>query len=430
VEGSLTAPERQRVGSQGAAPQPPLARLLALLLPVALTMYANFQGVQQILVPVQLESIDPRGKIASLAALTVLCSITGVLGLTIGGAASDATRTRWGRRTPWLVSMAIVCACLSIALGLQRSLAGVAAFYGALWFALNFFQGALLAVMPDRVPENRRSLASSIFAFSGPLGALVGVNLAAFAPGEWGCAALTALLAATTAAFVIGAREDGRTSSVAEGAEREATLPGRRTRMTRRLLQSFSSRDFSLAYGFRILMFVAQFSINNYLLYILQDHIGVEHLPGRSGQLAAGALNSLRTIATIVAIFVGLWFANRIERRKAFAQVYAIAMAVAMLVPALSPTWPGMVIFAVLGGLAMGAYSTIDLDLMSRVLPNKDSAGRDLALLVMAGAAAQFLAPLLGGALIRSVGYNALFVTAAGVTLVAGGVTHFIRGIR
>jgi MFS family permease len=141
-------------------------------------------------------------------------------------------------------------------------------------------------------------------------------------------------------------------------------------------------------------------------------------------------LNSLRTIATIVAIFVGLWFANRIERRKAFAQVYAIAMAVAMLVPAVSPTWPGMIIFAVLGGLAMGAYSTIDLDLMSRVLPSKDSAGRDLALLVMAGAAAQFLAPLLGGALIRSAGYNALFVSAAGVTLVAGAVTHFIRGIR
>jgi MFS family permease len=426
VEGSSTASKRQRLGSQGALAQPPLARLLALLLPVALTMYANFQGVQQILVPVQLESIDPRGKIASLAALTMLCSVTGVLGLTIGGAASDATRSRWGRRTPWLVSMAIVCAFLSIALALQQSLAGVAAFYGALWFALNFFQGALLAVMPDRVPENRRSLASSIFAFSGPLGALVGVNLAAFAPGEWGYAALTALLAATTAAFVIGAREHARVAFVTGSAE----PPGSRTRVTRRLLQSFSSRDFSLAYGFRILMFVAQFSINNYLLYILQDHIGVENLPGRSGQLAAGALNSLRTIATIVAIFVGLWFANRIERRKAFAQVYAIAMAVAMLVPAVSPTWPGMIIFAVLGGLAMGAYSTIDLDLMSRVLPSKDSAGRDLALLVMAGAAAQFLAPLLGGALIRSAGYNALFVSAAGVTLVAGAVTHFIRGIR
>jgi MFS family permease len=101
-----------------------------------------------------------------------------------------------------------------------------------------------------------------------------------------------------------------------------------------------------------------------------------------------------------------------------------------MLVPVISPTWSGMMIFAGLGGIAMGAYSTIDLDLMSRVLPDKEAAGRDLALLVMAGAAAQFLAPLLGGALIRFLGYSELFVIAAGVTLLAGAVTFFIRGVR
>ena len=90
----------------------------------------------------------------------------------------------------------------------------------------------------------------------------------------------------------------------------------------------------------------------------------------------------------------------------------------------------GMLIFATLGGIAMGAYSTIDLDLMSRVLPNRHAAGRDLALLVMAGAAAQFLAPLLGGALIRFLGYGPLFIVAAAITLLAGGVTAFIHGVR
>src|SRR5579863_2733106 len=81
------------------AAAPPLARLLSALLPVALAMYANFQGVQQILAPVQVEAIDPPGKIANLAVLTMICSITGILGLAGGGAASDATRSRWGRRT-------------------------------------------------------------------------------------------------------------------------------------------------------------------------------------------------------------------------------------------------------------------------------------------------------------------------------------------
>jgi MFS family permease len=78
----------------------------------------------------------------------------------------------------------------------------------------------------------------------------------------------------------------------------------------------------------------------------------------------------------------------------------------------------------------MGLYAAIDLTLMSRLLPNRDSAGRDLALLVMAGASAQFVAPVVGGVLIKFMGYNALFLFAALVTLAAGAVTFFIRGVR
>ena len=411
-----------------APPPPRVARLMALLLPTALSMFAMFQGVQQILVPVQVEAVDPRSKIANLALLTVICSVTGVLGLTAGGAVSDATRSRWGRRAPWLVVMAAAAALLSAILGLQRGLPGVAVFYGALWFALNFFQGALLAVTPDRVPEGRRSLASSIFGVAAPLGALVGVNLAALAPGEWGYASLAAMLVATTAAFVIFAREGARLSPGARpggGPRADARLAP-----TLALLNGFASRDFSLAFAFRVLMFVAQFSINNYLLYILQDHIGTENLPARNAQIAAAALNSLRTLATVVTIVVGGWIAHRTKRRKLFAQIYALGMAAAMTIPVLSPTWAGMLIFALLGGLATGVYSTIDLALMSHVLPSKDSAGRDLALLAMAGAAAQFLAPLLGGDLIKFLGYDELFLVAAMITLAAGGVTFFIRGLR
>jgi Na+/melibiose symporter-like transporter len=288
-------------------PAAPLARLLSALLPVALAMYANFQGVQQILAPVQVEAIDPPGKIANLAILTMICSITGILGLAGGGAASDATRSRWGRRTPWLVAMAALSAAFSIALGLQRSLVGVAVFYGVLWFTLNFFQAALLAVIPDRIPANRRSLASSIFGFAGPLGTLVGTGVAAFAPDERGNLILALLLAATTAAFIAFAREEPR---LAPDVAAEPAAKGR-LRLSLSALQSFASRDYALAYIFRILMFVGQFSINNYLLYILQDHIGLERLPGHKAQIAAGALNSLRILTTLSAIVIGLWFAHR-----------------------------------------------------------------------------------------------------------------------
>ena len=127
-------------------------------------------------------------------------------------------------------------------------------------------------------------------------------------------------------------------------------------------------------------MFIAQFSITNFLFYILQDRIGVANLPSGNAQIAASALNSLRTAATVMAVIVGFALANRTERRKVFAQGYALLMAAAMVIPVLSPTWIGMLAFGILGGVAMGLYSAIDLTLMSRLLPNRDSAGRDLAL--------------------------------------------------
>ena len=293
-----------------------MARLLSLLLPAAMCLYANFQGLQQILVPMQVEAIDPKGKIGNIALLTMICAVTGVLGLMAGGAGSDATRGRWGRRSPWLVGMAILSALLTTGLGLQSGLLGMAVLCGALWFALNAFQGALLAVTPDRVPDSRRGVASSVFAVAGPLGAVLGVDVAAMAPSEAGHAALAVLLLATTATFVLFAREAPWQARRIP----EAKLPGRRLRLSWGLLRSFSSRDFSLAYAFRLLMFIAQYSITNFLFYILQDRIGVANLPGGNAQLAAGTLNSLRTVATVGAIVVGFAIANRTERRKVFAQ--------------------------------------------------------------------------------------------------------------
>ena len=415
---------------RASAPVEPVAgsRLLSLLFPPALALYANFQGVQLILVPVQVEAIDPGQKISNLALLTVLCAVSGVAGLMAGGAMSDATRTRWGRRAPWLAAMAAASAVLAAALGFQKHLPMLAALYAALWFTLNFFQGAMLAVVPDRVPADRRSLASSIMGVAGPLGALAGVNLAAWATGETGYAALAAMLVATTAAFVLFAPEPAAPGAARPGGG--APLHRLGIDAILRSLNGFGSRDFTVAFVLRVLMFVAQFSINNYLLYILQDHIGVAHLPAQSAQIAAGAVSSLRTLVTVLTVLVAGWFANRTERRKLFVQIYSAVMAAAMIVPTISATWLGMLLFAGLGGLAMGAYSAIDLALMSHVLPNKDAAGRDLAVLVMAGAAAQFLAPLIGGGVIKLLGYDALFVFGAIGTLGVGAATLFLRGVR
>jgi MFS family permease len=397
-------------------------RVLSLLIPTAIALYASFNGVQSILVPDRIATLDPQGRIADLAGLTTICAATGVAGLMAVGAASDATTGRFGRRAPWLALMAVLSVVFAALLARQGTVGGIAIWYGALWFSLNGFQAALLAVAPDRVPERLKGVASSFFAVAGPVGALIGINLAAWVSPSLGYFVLLAGLAATTALFLPLAREAPFLAAVATG--RPVARPSLGA------LASFASRDFSLAFVFRLLMFSAQFAINNYLLYILRDYIGEAALPGHDARAATGVVGAVRVATTLAAILAGHAVAVRTSRRRIFAQAYAALMALAMLVPVLWPNWSGMLVFAGLGGAAMGIYAVIDLTLMSRVLPNPYSQGRDLAMLVMAGATAQFIAPLLSGMLIDRFGYGALFLAAAWITVAAGAVVGRLRGVE
>ena len=137
---------------------------------------------------------------------------------------------------------------------------------------------------PDRVPERLRGRASSLFAVAGPIGGLVGVNLAARLPPALGYLALFGAFGAATLAFVVFAPE---APFAAVKAAKPA--PGR---FRFAALSSFGSRDFALAWGFRVLMFSAQFAINNYLLYILRDYIGEANLPGHDARAATGLVGA------------------------------------------------------------------------------------------------------------------------------------------
>jgi MFS family permease len=406
---------------------PSIARLLALLLLPAFALYGTFNGVQQIVLPLQVEQIDQSAKVGHLALIVTICSIASVVGLGAGGALSDATRSRFGRRTPWLAGMAVASAALLVVMARQTSLIAIVAVSAILWFALNFFQAALLAVTPDRVPASRRAMASWVFGFAGPIGALIGINMCAFASLEGGYAALAAFLILATAVFVVFAPEGPYAPSETSSPSRAKGSP---LDAATRFAESFSSPDFALAFTARALLFLGQFTVLGYLLYALQDYVGVLSLPDHSPQVAAGLVNTIRTVASMAALGLTGWLMQLTNRRKLFLQIYAGMTAAAFLVPIVSSTWTRMLIFAVLSGAAYGVFASVDLAIMAHVLPARDSAGRDIGLLAVAGAAPQLVAPSLGGTLIHNFGYATLFGFGALVTLFVGGVSAFIRSLE
>src|ERR1700748_3609762 len=80
----------------------------------AFAMVCGFQGIQQILIPLQIQKMDALHKIADLAGLTVLSAAFATVGILLGGAWSDRTHSALGRRSPWLIGMGLVSCGLMI----------------------------------------------------------------------------------------------------------------------------------------------------------------------------------------------------------------------------------------------------------------------------------------------------------------------------
>ena len=416
--------------SQGKPLGPGNRRLLGLLMPVSAAMIAGFQGIQQILIPAQVELIDAAHKIENLAWLTTISAVTAVLGLLLGGVLSDQTTGRFGRRAPWLVLSGLLSAVLFLVLGGSVTLVAITVAYAALWFTLNFFQGAYTAILPDRIPESARGAASAVIGLGTPVGILIGVNYAARMPQFAAYVGLAVFLLLTTLALVIFAREQPVPKLAPVAAQPRRAWHAAALQHASTLFASFKARDFTLAFLARALMFLGVFTVTGYAFYILQDYLGVNNLPGKSPAIAVSILGSLQVGAWFFSVPLAGWLADKFDCRKIVVGISSLGMVAAMAMPVLFPSWYGMVAFYMLTGVFFGAYMAVDLALMSLVLPDKSAEGRDMAILAVATAGPQFLSPTMAGLIIHYGGYDQLFYFGAFASLAGGLLVFMIRSVR
>jgi MFS family permease len=421
-----TIPDLASVG--GTAPASrlsdvPYKKLLLWLLPAATANYALFQGLQAIILPHQIEMIDPAQKVANLGLITALSGITAVAGLLAGGTISDRTVSRWGKRTPSLVLAALASALFMALMAGADTIFTLAIFACALWFFANYYQAVMTAILPDRVPLEHRGIGASILALGVPFGVLVGVNIAAQTSQRAGYLTLGALLVVTTLAFAAFVRELPSVRAASR-----ARVP-----MAQRLSAFFSGfryRDFNLAFIGRALMFFAIFSITGYTYYILQDYVGAANLPGGNVQTAVSIMISVQMIACMISTAASGWLVDRFKCPKRLVVIASLGMAAAMMIPLFSASWPAMVAMQTLVGFFFGAYMAIDLALMTMVLPDPDAEGRDMAILAVAVSGPQIFSPAAAAGIIAGFGYSALFGTGAAFAVLGGIAVLYIKSVR
>jgi len=399
--------------------------LLVGLALVTVALFAAYNGVLSVLLPQQVAGIDPDNKVSSLAMITSISFAATALAQPLFGALSDRTRSRWGRRIPWMVAGAVVGSAALVAMGGVQSIVLLVVLWAVAQFALNGTDIASSVYLVDAFPTERRGRVAGIFGISaiagGALGAVVAGMLGSSITQGYVLFAAAVLLG--VALFVVVFREK-------QPAPHEAPEPFALGAFLRAFWVSPRRHpDFTWVLVWRVLFTVAYGIVQSFLFYLLTDHVGVTAAaaPG-----IIGLVTVVGGVGVVVAVLIGGWLSDALGRRKPFLIAACALVAIVDVVVFIAPTVPG--IFALGGALGVGFGLAVACGtaLASDVLPDPArGAARGLGVFNLGTNVGQAVAPLLAAAVIASLGgYPALFVASALIMLVAAATVFAIRGQR
>lgn len=382
---------------------PQVRRLFGFIVPVNLSIYIVVGAVPGVLLPLQIQAIDEASKAANLAIVTGIGAFAAMIVSPIAGMISDRTRTRFGRRTPWILGGALSAGLTLFAMGFASTVVQFVVAWTIMQICLNLMISPLTALLPDRIPSAVRGAFSTLVGIGMMVGILAGQILGASLASNIRSAylILPGLMIVVVTLFVIFCRDTDSRDRVNEPF----------SLMT--FLKTFwvnpvQHPDFFFGFMSRITLFTGYFVVSGYTLYVLQDYIGL----GDGALALIPVLGLINMVAMIVSMGIAGPLSDRIGRRKPFVIGAALLMGAAMIIPAFVPTVGGMMVFTAIVNLGFGTYMSVDAALMSEVLPSEGSFAKDLGVLNIAATLPQTIGPFLGGAIVVALGYSALFPIA------------------
>jgi MFS family permease len=385
----------------------------------------------QVLLPTQLQNIDPHGKIVALAVVTGFGALASGIATPLAGALSDNTTSKYafwrmaGRRHRWSLGMAVLAALSLVLVSQMRTVLGVT----ILWVLFSAFQNgeyaSLSAAIPDHVPVRQRATVAGWVGMPQALGLVVGTVLvvAVFTGQTSGYVVLAVLMAVLVLPFVL------LTPDYPLGSK------DRKPFSWRELGRSYwiSPReypDFAWAWITRFLMSLAIAMGTLYLLYFLRDKIHYAQLfPGQDAQDGLLILIVIYTAGVVITAIVGGMISDRLGRRKTMVLVSGIVIAAAALLLTFVETWTASIGAAVLFGVGFGAYLAVDQALITQVLPTARDRAKDLGVINIALVCPAAIGALIAAPLVSLGGYPTLFAGTAVVAVLGSVLVWNIKSV-
>ncbi|GAA1581209.1 MFS transporter [Actinomadura kijaniata] len=371
-----------------------------------------------VLLPVRFQEIAPDAKETAFALVSGSGAVVAMVVGPVAGALSDRTAGRLGRH-PWTLGGAALAAAALVFLAGQRTAAGTLVGWCAAQAGLNTMQASLTAEQADQVPVRQRATVAGWMGITAgsallPVFAVTRV-VSGTGPAFLLTGAVVLLSAAVFALLTFRPSAAPRRPPPPE--------PGRPGRLHR--------ADFLWAWTSRALFFTGWSLATVYVLYYLVDEVRYERrFPGKTGADGVLEVSVVFTAVLVVSTLLSGVVSDRTGRRRGMAVGGSAVVTAGIMVWALWPSWPAVLVGTALLAVGHGAFLSVDQALVTQVLPAAAHRARDLGVVNISYTGPQTLAPLVAGPVVTSLGgYETLFVVAAVLTLLAGLTVRNVRGV-
>lgn len=375
-------------------------------------------------IALKVAAIDPVNKTSDLSLILTVGAFLSLVANPFFGKLSDRTRSRMGMRKPWLIWGVLLSTAALFLIASAHTIWMILVGWALTQIAYNAVLAALVAVLPDQVPDHQRGRMSGLLGIGQGAGILLGLALIAASGGNsFLMFALPAVLGAVLILiFAFRLKDRKLTGPVPKYSFME-------------FLKSFwvnplKAPDFGWVWIGRFVVLLGLAILTTYQTYLLTDklHISTAQVPTYV-LISTLVLMAFSIVTSIAAGFVS----DKVHRRKPFVIWSSVLFTVALFFVARSTEFKTLLIALVLAGIAEGIYMSIDLALASQVLPNKKDAAKDLGVMNIANSLPQSVAPLIAPIFLAINGphnYTSLFLAAALFTLIGAGLIQPVRKVR
>jgi MFS family permease len=338
---------------------------------------------------------------------------------------SDRTRSRFGRRSPFIYLGTAIGLAGLVVIGLAPSLLIVGAGWVLGMVGWSIAGAALQTIQADKLPESQRGKVSALTGLMTQIAPVLGIGVAyAVSSNTFLVFVVPGAIGAVLLALFPLIKPEGSSKDLAPS-----------TQVTVRSVVSsygFNIRkypDFAWNWLGRFVFFIGLYFNTTFGTFFYAQRLD---MPVREVAGVVATVGMVGVLAATIGALVGGFLSDKLQRRRLFVMIAAVLFVVGAVLEATAWMLPQIIAGAVVMQLSIAVFATVDQAIVYAIIPERNEAGRYMAVIQFAQKIPSAIAPMLAGVVITlgaiagEKNYTLLYL-AGGVFALVGGLIILLK---